>query len=211
MLLIVLQVRDYLSKNFSSSLQCRCSRKMRPFRIFHILKSWLNLILPYLCKGAPKIQVAFGNKLQTLTLLLFVDSRMDVKTIITVLFTFSMMIKEQLALNLQGMTCIFLLKVFRLSTRLYFLYPAGLNFCVACLNSFSKGKMFFVTLEVTSIWKPCYSCSCSSSINLLTKKKWCFHVFSKASWVEFKNDDLKRPWHIFFSNIHEAERYLELA
>lgn len=170
MLLIVLQVRDYLSKNFSSSLQCRCSRKMRPFRIFHILRSWLNLFLPYLCKGAPKIQVAFGNKLQTLTLLLFVDSRKDVKTMIThVLFTFPMMIKEKLALNLQGNDLHFL-KVFRLSARLYFLYPPGLNFCVACLNSFSKGKMFFATLEVPSIWKPCYSCSCSSPINLLTKK-----------------------------------------
>lgn len=135
MLLIVLQVRDYLSKNFSSSLQCRCSRKMRPFRIFHILRSWLNLFLPYLCKGAPKIQVAFGNKLQTLTLLLFVDSRKDVKTMIThVLFTFPMMIKEKLALNLQGNDLHFFKSIQIISSFVFFISPWFKFLC--CLFEF---------------------------------------------------------------------------
>ena len=35
-------------------------------------------------------------------------------------------------------------------------------------------------------------------------------MFSQKQ-VEFKEDDLRRPLHIFFFNIHEEERYLELA
>lgn len=181
MLLIVLQVRDYLSKNFSSSLQCRCSRKMRPFRIFHILKSWLNLILPYLCKGAPKIQVAFGNKLQTLTLLLFVDSRMDVKTLITVLLTFPMMIKEQLALNLQGndlhffkysdyqLVCIFYIPLVKI-----FVLPVWIHFL--------KEKCSLLPSKSPPFESPVTAVVAQAQLISL-QKKWCFHVFSKASWV----------------------------
>ena len=35
-------------------------------------------------------------------------------------------------------------------------------------------------------------------------------MFSQKQ-VEFKEDDLRRSLHIFFFNIHEEERYLELV
>lgn len=71
------------------------------------------------------------------------------------------------------MTCIFF-KVFRLSARLYFLYPPGLNFCVACLNSFSLLPSKFLPFE-----SPVTAVVAQAQLISLQKKKMMFPCFLK--------------------------------